>query len=280
MEINLGDEHIVVLQAAYSDEQIREKALAKRVDVFGRVTKLLQRLKPEDIEITTFQKRFEPFWFVAASARYVYDRRHKYHVEVTPEVQAVTVHGNKYAVMCGRNSAFELEAVEHCTEEVKRELILDAMQGNEADFGKYLNYPKSIVPDMAAFNKEGTIVVLPEIRGSFVVRKMILQLIRMLQADAVHEENIELKEVTLFYRPLYAVEYFWKAKNKKLVVEFDALTGEAKSEGGVIMRQVTNALDKNTLFDFGADAAGVLIPGASFAIKWGRIAVKKAMQQK
>lgn len=63
-------------------------------------------------------------------------------------------------------------------------------------------------------------------------------------------------------------------------MEFDALTGEAKSEGGVIMKQVTNVLENKTLFDFGADAAGALIPGASFAIKWGRIAVKKAMQQK
>ena len=280
MEINLGDERIVVLQAKYSAEQIREKASARRVDAFGHIAKLIQRLKPEDIEITTFQKRFEPFWFVAASARYVYDRRHKYHVEVAPEVQAVTVHGNKYAVMCDRNNAFELEAVEHCTEEVKRELILDAMRGNEADFSKYLNYPKSIVPDMAALKKEGAIVVLPEIQGSFIVRKMILQLIKTIQADAIHEEKIELKEVTLFYRPVYAVEYFWKAKNKKLVVEFDALTGEAKSEGGVIMKQVTNVLENKTLFDFGADAAGALIPGAGFAIKWGRIAVKKAMQQK
>ncbi len=280
MEINLGDERIIVLQAKYSAEQIREKALAKRVDAFGRIAKLIQRLKPEDIEITIFQKRFEPFWFAVASARYVYDRRNKYRVEVAPEVQSVTVHGNKYAVMRERNNTFELEALEHCTEEVKRELILDAMKGNEADFGKYLKYPRSEVPDMASLKKEGAIVVLPEIRGSFVVRKMVSQLIKTIQADAIHEEKIEFKEVTLFYRPVYAVEYLWKAKNKKLVVEFDALTGDAKSDGGVIMKQVTKVLENNVLFDFGADAAGVLIPGASFAIKWGKIAVKKAIQQK
>ncbi len=46
------------------------------------------------------------------------------------------------------------------------------------------------------------------------------------------------------------------------------------------MKQVTKVLENNVLFDFGADAAGVLIPGASFAIKWGKIAVKKAIQQK
>ena len=51
MEINLGDERIVELRATYSPEQIREKALAKRVEAFGQIAKLFQRPKPEDIEI-------------------------------------------------------------------------------------------------------------------------------------------------------------------------------------------------------------------------------------
>ncbi len=86
MEINLGDERIMVLHARYSADQIREKANAKRIEAFGMIAKLIQRVQPEDIKIAAFQKRFEPFWFVVASSRYVYDRCHKYHVEVAPKV--------------------------------------------------------------------------------------------------------------------------------------------------------------------------------------------------
>ncbi len=277
MEINLGNERIVVLQAAYTADQIREKALSRRVDVFGRVVKLIQRIKPEDIEITVFQKRFEPFWFASASTRYVYDRKHAYRVGVSPEVQAVTVYGNKHAVAHEQKNTFELEAMEHCVEEFRKESSFDAMQGNEADFSKYLTYPKTEVPEMAALKNEGSIVVPPEVRGSFVVRKLVQMLIKTIQADKIHEEKIDIKEITLFYRPVYAVEYYWKAKNKKLVVEFDALTGETKVGGVEIKKQVSAVLENNTLFDFGADAVGILIPGANLAVKLGRLAAKKVI---
>jgi hypothetical protein len=45
-------------------------SMAKRNDIFGLITKLIQRVQPEDIKISTFQKRLEPFWFVVASSRY------------------------------------------------------------------------------------------------------------------------------------------------------------------------------------------------------------------
>src|SRR5574337_351205 len=153
MEINLGDEQIVELQTSFSTEQIQEKSLAKRVDAFGQMAKLIQRPKLEDIEITTTQKRYEPFWYAAASARYVYDRRHTYHVEVAPEVQAVTVYGNDHAVSAERGRAFQMDGLEHCVEEFRRELILDALSGNEAKMEKYLSFPKVTLPNMAALEQ-------------------------------------------------------------------------------------------------------------------------------
>jgi len=139
MEINLGDERIMLLHARYSADQIREKAMAKRIEIFGLLAKFIQRVQPEDIKISTFQKRLEPFWFVVASSRYVYDRRHKYRIELAPKVHAVTVHGNKYSVMGEGNNAIEIEAMDHCTEEFKRELIVDAFNGSVVDLKKYLS---------------------------------------------------------------------------------------------------------------------------------------------
>ena len=93
MEINLGDQRLVGLTATYTPEQIQGLALTKRIDAFGQMAKLFQRPKLDDIEIATVQKRFEPFWFAAASARYAYDRRHSYRIDVAPEVRSITIAG-------------------------------------------------------------------------------------------------------------------------------------------------------------------------------------------
>jgi hypothetical protein len=278
MEINLGDERIVELQAVYSPAQIQEKALAKRADIFGQVIKLIQRPNPEDIEITATQKRLEPFWFSTASARYVYDRRHTYRVETSPEVQSVTVYGNEHPVTGERGKAFQMDAVEHCVEEFRRELILEAMRGQEADLGKYLNYPQRTAPDMAALEQNDTLVVLPEVRGSFVVRKLVALLMKTFQADQIHEEKIDVEQVTLFYRPVYAIEYVWKSKQKKQAMEFDALTGEFRAESGEIKKRVARVLENDALFDIGADVIGTVLPGANVVVKLGRLAARKVVR--
>jgi hypothetical protein len=278
MEINLGSEQIVELQAAFTPEQIQEKALAKRVDAFGQMAKFIQRPKLEDIEIVTTQKRLEPFWYASASARFVYDRRATHHVPVLPEVKSVKVKGDEHPVNGDKNHAFVLEAIEHCIEEMQQELLLDAVSGKEAKFEKYLTFPKSVAPDIAALEQNGTLVVPPQVRGSFVVRKIVSMLMKTFQADDIQEEKIDVAEVALYYRPIFAIEYLWKAKNKKQVIELDGLTGELKAESGEIKKRVVGVLENDVLFDIGADAVGTIFPGVNVAIKLGRLAARKTIR--
>jgi hypothetical protein len=278
VEINLGDERIVELLGPYSLQQVQETAHAKRVDVFGQVVKWVQRPKPEDIEVTSLQKRLEPFWYAAAAAHYVYDRRHTYSVPVLPEVQSVTVYGTTLAVTGERGSAFQLEALEHCVEEFRRELILEAVQGREADWARYLNFPQSTVDQVASLEKDGTLVAWPEVRGSFVVRKLVSLLIKTFQADQVHEEKIDVEQVVLCFRPVYIIEYIWKPKQKKQAMELDALTGEFKTVSDDIKKQVVRVLENDALFDIGADAIGTVLPGANIAVKLGRLAARKIVR--
>ena len=278
MDINLGAEQIVELQTAFTPEQIQEKAIAKRVDAFGQMAKFIQRPKPEDIEISTTQKRLEPFWYATALARYVYDRRATYRVPVSPEVQSVKVEESEYAVSGDKNRTFPLNGLEHCVEEARQEIALDAVSGKDIKIEKYLVFPKTVVPDLAALEQGGTIVIAPEVRGSFVVRKLVSLLMKTFQADKIHEEKIDVAEVTLYYRPVFAIEYLWKAKEKKQVVEFDGLTGELKAESGEIKKRVVGVLENDVLFDIGADAVGTVFPGVNVAIKLGRLAARKTIK--
>ena len=278
MDINLGAEQIVELQTAFTPEQIQEKALAKRVDAFGQMAKFIQRPKPEDIEISTTQKRLEPFWYATALSRYVYDRRATYRVPVSPEVESVRVEESEYVVSGDKNRTFPLNGMEHCVEEARQEIALDAVSGKDIKIEKYLTFPKTVVADLASLEHSGTLVIAPEVRGSFVVRKLVSLLMKTFQADKIHEEKIDVAEVTLYYRPVFAIEYLWKAKEKKQVVEFDGLTGELKAESGEIKKKVVGVLENDVLFDIGADAVGTVFPGVNVAIKLGRLAARKTIK--
>lgn len=280
MEINLGVEQIVELPAAFSPEQLQEKASAKRIDAFGQMAKFVQRPKLEDIEITLTQKRWEPFWYAAATARYVYARQATYHVPVPAEAQAITINAIEYPVTGDtlRARAFAITGLERCVEELTQVLLLDAVSGKEVKYDKYLGFSKNSVTDAAALQQGGALVIAPEIRSSFVVRKLAALLMKTFQADQVLEEKIDVAEVTLYYRPVFAVEYFWKAKEKRQVVEFDGLTGEAKAESGEIKKKVVNVLENDVLFDIGADALGTVFPGVNVAVKLGRLAARKAIK--
>ena len=278
MEVNLGETQIVELQATYSSEQIQGMALSKRVDAFGQMAKLLQRPKPEDIQIVTIQHQYEPFWHVAAGSHYVYERKSTYKVDVAaPEVRTVIIQDKEYPVAQDRTRSIDVEVEERCEESLRRDLTLDAQSGEEVDFRRYLTSPQLAIPNIAVLQQTGSIVILPEVRSSFVVRRVIPMLMKTFHADKVLEESINVETITLCFRPTYAVEYNWAAKQKKQVLVFDALSGTSKAVTGELRRQVARVLDNDMLFDIGADAIGTIIPGANVAIKLGRFAVRKAL---
>jgi hypothetical protein len=279
MEINLGEEKIIELVSPYTFSDVHERMIGKKMDAFGALTKLMQRPKWDEIVISGSQRRYEPFWYGSAMAHYSYDRRRRYNVEVTPEVQSVTVYGQDHEVRREKAPVFSVEAVEHCVEQMRRELMLDPVRGDDRDYSKYTAAPnKREVPALDALEQEGAVVVPPEVRSSFLVRRLIQSLVKTFQADVVNEERIDIDYIYLYYRPVYAFEYHWVTRDKRAVWEFDAVTGEIRTEGGQIKRQVNAVLENDALFDVGSDAIGTIVPGAGVAVKLGRLAARKALK--
>ena len=169
MDITIGEEKIIELVAPLTESEIRERAMAKRVDAFGQVAKLFQRPKPEEIELLQVQKRFEPFWYGAARALYKYDRRHHYQVPTTPEVQSVTFYEQEHAV---EKNVFQLDALEHCQEELTKELLLEPLHGNERDYTKYLLFPRREPENLDALPR-GRYACGPARNSQFVPRRQI-----------------------------------------------------------------------------------------------------------
>lgn len=270
MEIQVAKERILIFDNAFTFDEAKQKSWDKKADFFGAVNKMssfLSKPKDDDFELVYSEHRYQPFWHVIAKARYIYDRSAKYQVPAkSKEVREITILKNKYVVT---NGNFIVDVVEHCTQEDTDEILIDGVTGkNQSNLNKYLALsPKAIKDNLESSVPEGSIIVPPQIRASAIVRDAMSKMIKGIQADAILEEHVEVTCVDLFYRPVYAFQYFWKSKNKKAIVEVDGVTGDLNSGEKTFNEYVGKVLDTNFLFDVGADAAGMFIPGGSIAVK-------------
>ncbi|HEY7132800.1 MAG TPA: hypothetical protein VH440_11140 [Candidatus Limnocylindrales bacterium] len=279
MDIQLGTQRILALEEREGVDVLRQRAMDKRTQAFGSgLGSLLSRPKAEEIELVTSQRRLEPFWHVAGRATYVYERRRPYTVPASaPEVHEVTIQGATYPVAASGPGArsFTVDATEHCREEIAHELNADARTGTDvADAKAVLSGPRREVDDPAKLAEGDTIVVPPEHRASYVVRQLLSEMLKPVQADTILEESLTLETTDLVYRPVWAFEFHWKPKDKRGVVEIDAVTGTIRA-GGSLLPQLGKVISRDALFDIGADTVGLLVPGGSIAVKVARAALDK-----
>ena len=278
MDIQLADQHIYRLDDRLTPEEIRQRAMDRRTGAFGGgLENIFSRPKADDIELVDSQRRLEPFWHVGCSALYVYDRSHDYTVPASgAQVQAVSVQGEEHKVNTG---TFVVSAIEHSREEYRQALFLDGVTGAPvADAPTLVGGTRHEVTDLDALAAESDIVVPPEQRASFVVRQLLTGMLKPLQADTVHEESITFEQIDLYYRPWWAFEFHWKLKDKKGVVELDAVTGELRNSQA-LMARLSRTVTRDSLFDIGADTVGLLVPGGSIAVKVAKMAIDHQQQR-
>ena len=279
MEIELAPQRIFALEDRLSFDEIRQRAMDKRsTAVAGGLGGLLQRPKPEDIVLTGSQRRVEPFWHVAGKAHYVYERTREYPVPPSgPEVREVEIHGTTYPIPESKGPRlFHLPVRERCREDFADELYVDGVTGQPAPEAASVRAgPATEVEGLDALATEGTVVVPPEHRATFVVRQLLSRMMKPVQADVVIEETLTLEHSDLYYRPIWAFEFRWAAKDKSGVIEFDAVTGQMR-QASSLSSHITRIVTKDALFDIGADTVGLLVPGGSIAVKVARAALDKS----
>lgn len=246
--------------------------------VVGTMGALISHPKPEDIQLISVENRLEAFWELTVSLRTVYERNRSYTVALGgTEIKQVTIFGQDLPVSVGQkgSTSFSLNGVEHCLEESSHDFTFDGA-GAEVDLSKYKAYAKNEIIELERFAPDGVLVVPPKALASTVVRSVLAKVIKPVQADVIHEERVNVETLDINFRPIYAMEYHWVPKNKRVVLEFDALTGEIHSNGRKMADQVKGMVTRDLLFDVSADAVGMLVPGGSIAVKL----VKAAMDHK
>ncbi len=268
MDIALANERAFALTPQTPFEVAKVRVDDKRINlVAGTVGSLLSRPKPEEIQLVSTENRLEPFWHIVISARTVYDRNRTYSVAVGgTEVQSVMVLGQDVPVDA-KAKAFSLNAVEHCLEERRLSQTYDGVAGQKQDLSKYLTFGKEEITDLGNFAAQGILVVPPQARATAVVRQLMTEAIKPVQAQEIHEERVDVEMIDLYFRPVYAFEYDWPAKGKRVIVEYDALINDIHGGGKKWHDQIKSVVTRDLLFDVTADAVGMIVPGGSIAVK-------------
>ncbi len=143
---------------------------------------------------------------------------------------------------------------------------------SQTKLSQYLKYPANEVPPdhLEELGKQGAIVLPVQARASAVVRDVLLGVLKSIQADTILEDSVEIANVDLYYRPVYAFQYRWRSKEKEAIVEYDAVTSELRTDGKTFQQYVGKLLDPEFLFDVGADTIDLLVPGGGLAVKLAR----------
>ena len=272
MDIYLSAEHAYHLIPQFSVDVARDRVEQKKMNLIaGTLGSLFSRSKPEELQLATVENRVEPFWLLEASSRTLYDRARTYTVHASGlEVKSVTVMGQDLPTVSQPKGgpAFILTGVEHCLQELQARQTFDGITGSKVDLLKYVSAAKTEIADISTFAPEGVLVVPPQVKANAVVRQVTAEVVQPVEnVQTIHEERVNIETIDLNFRPIYAFEYEWTTKNKKVVIEFDPLTGDMQTGGKKWSDQIKGLLTRDLLFDVTADAFGTIVPGGSIAVK-------------
>jgi hypothetical protein len=284
MDFNLVQERAMILEEQLSMDQAEGRAWSNRMSGFGRLEKvasIFSRPKDEDFQLLYKEKRYEPFWHIICSSHYVYERRRQYALQVSgPEVKSVAIEGLDYDASSG---AITLSGLEHCREELRQEVLVDGFTNEtNPEMTAYLDFPAQEIAeeDLDDFQPEDAIVVPPQARASAVVRDILIGMIKSVQADRIIEDRIDVEQVDLYYRPVYAFQYRWVSKEKEAVIEYDGITGKMQTDGKTFQQYAGKFLDPEFLFDISLEAVDLLVPGGGLAIKLAKKGIEVAQNRK
>ncbi len=275
MNVELAEERVLFHPDRFNMDHAEGRAWSQRMEAFGTLAKLsgfLNKPRDEDFELVYRERRYQPYWRIVASGLYAYERQRAYDVPVAPEVRSVNIGGQDYAATDGR---ITLSGLETCREEVRSEALYDGVTKQlDSMLHGYLKYDAEVVPQdkVADFAPEGVIVVPPQAKASILLRDVIAGVIKRIDADKVLEEQVRVEAIDLHYRPVYAFRYRWQGK--EAVIEFDALTGEARPGGATFEQYLGKVMDPKFLLDVGVETANIFFPGAMLA----RIVVEKGVE--
>ena len=270
MDISLAEEHAYYFIPQISLNEARDRIEKKKTSlVAGMFGTLISRPNPAEIQVVSVESRLQPFWLVSATSHTTYDRQQIYTIPIKgDEVKEVTVLGQRLRLNAKGNPSLTLNGTEHCLEEHELTRYFDGLTGQKADLSRFQKFTKTEITDLEHFAPDGMLVVPPQMKATAIIRQILSEVIQpVTKAQIIHEERVDVEVLEVNFRPVYAFEYEWSSKGKRVIVEFDALLGDIHTGGKKWSDDIKGILTRDLFFDVTADAVGMLVPGGGIAVK-------------
>jgi len=260
---------IWVLEDVYPDDDALEMVKEQKDKLFGLMSGLRKTFSKQEstIQISDKRKRYEPFWYIEGKSTFEYLRMTDHAFPVGPEVIEVTVGKKKFKTKEGE-AELHFEGEDHCFEEFIQAITESAVDGVSKGLDVYLNAEKKKkIKSPNVLLKKGEIVPIKN-RASFIVSRIVKDLLKPIQADKVLKEKVTITQLDLYFRPVYSYELIDTKNNKKKYVELDGITGEI-TKVNTWTQGIKDKMKDASLFDVGTEIGGELasniIPGAGVA---------------
>ena len=270
-KIRIEGEKMMVFEDVLGMEVARKLANDNKVKAFGLLSSLLSRPKVEDIEIIYEEKRFDGFWRILGNSYFEYKRSATYKVPVLKVVDSVNLLDKDFVVDKGTNT-FSIDTIEHCRESYKEEVFVDAQTDQIGDFNRYLSFKANVIESTEELIKDGAFVANLMTKPSFLMRQVLNSLVKPIKADQILDERISIDEMCLYFLPVYTFELHWKAKDKKVMISFDGVSGEMRAKSSKIVEKLKKSFTRDEMFEFGKEVANFL-PGGGLAVMVGKKAL-------
>lgn len=270
MDISLAEEHAYYFVPQISQDNASERIEKKKTTlVAGTFGTLISRPNPAEMQVVSVESRLEPFWTISARSRTDYDRQQVYNIPIKgDEVREVTLLGQRLRLNSKGSPSVTLNGIEHCVEEHQVTRFFDGISGQKSDLSRFQKFTKSEIANLEGFAPDGMLVVPPQMRSTAIIRQVLSEVIQPVsKAQVIHQERVDVDLIELNFRPVYAFEYEWISKGKRVIIEFDALLGETQTGGKKWSDDIKGILTRDLFFDVTADAVGMLVPGGGIAVK-------------
>ncbi len=276
-KFRVEQEKLLMIEDVLGFDRARLMAVENKSKAFAGLSTLLFKPKESEIEIVYEEKRYEAFWHLVGVSKFEYLRKAKYKVPVEDHVKEVQL---MERVLPVQGSVFEIETVDRCKEEYRKEIMVEALTAKEKDFSDYLRCDYRPITSTDQLTIDGAKIVNLEAKSSFLVREVLNVLSKPIKADEILQESVIIHELNLFFFPVYVFEYHWVSKNKKAMVSFNGANGEISFKATKIGETLGGAFTADDLFEMGKEIAATIIPGGGIAMMMGKKAIEMVSKKK
>ncbi len=270
-QLIIGEKGVVAYTPVITADQADKIAEENKHHGISFFSRLIYRPKPEEIKLTRSETRYLPFWQMFCEARVDFVREKSVYLDLDEHVCELKIGDQYFKAEQGR--AF-VNIDERCVMRKDHQLYIDAVTGEKCDFSEIIRQRHKKPGSVEELAGHDFSPVPARVKASILVRDMIFDTMKPLKAIEIIAQSLKIDKLNLCYRPVYLYEFIWEAKNQKVTFEIDAITGkvnESKANGG----HEGEFLSEASLFDIGADAIGLVVPGGEIAAKIARAFIGK-----